>query len=199
MFTGIITGQGVIKDIQESDDVARWEIAAPKDFCALPIGASVACSGACLTVMDKTATTFAVQLTSETLDCTNFKKATVGATLNLEKAMRANDTLDGHILTGHIDGVVEIESLHPRGEQMELKITAPAHLSQFIAAKGSVALDGVSLTVNAVDGNSFTLMLIPHTLKVLGWHELKKGTCFNLEIDLLSRYVARHLERRRGL
>ena len=199
MFTGIIEEQGVVANITKGNDVWRLDIQAPRSFTELPLGASVACSGACLTIVEKTQNSFAVEITSETRACTNFRTLAKGAKLNLERAMSAQGRFDGHIVSGHIDGVATIEDITKNGDEMVLKLKlppAPTGLIKYIAAKGSVALDGVSLTVNRVAGDSFEIMLIPHTLKVLGWHGLEKGYCFNLEIDLLSRYVIGYLERR---
>ena len=200
MFTGIIEAQGTIKKLTKGNDVWQLLIEVPpnylEDYIQLPIGSSVACSGACLTIIKQEADSFVVEITTETQACTNLGKVKIGTKINLERAMSATSTFDGHIVTGHIDGQAEIETLTKQGQEMMLTLCAPSELSQYIAAKGSVALDGASLTVNRVDGDRFDIMLIPHTLEVLGWHALEKGYCFNLEIDLLSRYVARYLQRR---
>jgi riboflavin synthase len=196
MFTGIIETLGEIKKITKGDNVWRWQVSAPKEYSALAIGSSVACSGACLTIVEKDKDGFVVEITTETQTRTNFNKLKEGSKINLERAMSLGGSIDGHIITGHIDGLAEIVSIAKNGDETGLALKAPPGLMKYIAAKGSVALDGVSLTVNETKEHSFTLMLIPHTIEVLNWHGLEKGYCFNLEIDLLSRYAVNYLERK---
>lgn len=195
MFTGIIEARGVIKKITKSNSVWRLAINAPKPYSELPLGSSVSCSGACLTVIENNPNGFAVEITTETQKQTNFANLTEGAGLNLEQAMKAGGSFDGHILTGHIDGLAEITNLAKNGSESALTLKTTPALMKYIAPKGSVALDGVSLTVNRVEADTFHIMLIPHTIEVLSWQGLEKGYCFNLEIDLLSRYVVNYLER----
>jgi riboflavin synthase len=192
MFTGIVTALGEVRAIEKRGDT-HIAIAAPFDVSGLDIGASVACSGCCLTVVERDAKagTFSVTASAETLACTNIGAWRVGTAVNLERPLRIGDELGGHIVTGHIDGVAEVVSLTPEGESTRIEFAAPEALAKFIAPKGSIALDGVSLTVNAVNGKRFGVNIIPHTAKVTNFSELKPGSKVNLEADLMMRYVAR--------
>ncbi|MBU6473782.1 MAG: riboflavin synthase, partial [Alphaproteobacteria bacterium] len=169
-------------------------IATHYDVSTVEIGASIACSGVCLTVVDKGSAAdrwFAVTASGETLSKTTLGSWKVGDPVNLERAMRVGDELGGHIVTGHVDGVAELVRLAPEGESLRMTFAVPAALSRFIAAKGSVALDGISLTVNEVDGARFGINVIPHTQQVTTIGRLKAGMKVNLEVDLMARYVAR--------
>jgi riboflavin synthase len=193
MFTGIVTDVGQVRHIEKRGDT-HIVIATNYDVAAVEIGASISCSGVCMTVVDKGGTSdrwFAVTASAETLSKTNMGQWKTGDRVNLERPMRVGDELGGHIVTGHIDGVAEIVRIEPEGESTRMTFQAPASLARFIASKGSVALDGVSLTVNEVDGSRFGVNIIPHTTQATTFGKVKPGSKVNLEIDLLARYVAR--------
>jgi riboflavin synthase len=158
---------------------------------AIDIGASIACSGVCLTVVQRDANSFLVTASAETLGVTTAVNWAVGDQINLERALKLGDELGGHLVSGHVDGLAEIKSIETSGDSHIVWLQAPADLAKFIAAKGSIALDGVSLTVNAVDGCLFHLNIIPHTWSVTGWARSAVGQKMNMEIDMLARYVAR--------
>jgi riboflavin synthase len=193
MFTGLITDVGQIRHLEKRGDT-HVVIATHYDVADIAVGASIACSGICLTVVDKGGAKdrwFAVTASGETLSKTTVGQWKAGDPVNLERPMRIGDELGGHIVTGHIDGTVEVVSAKPEDESVRMLFQAPRELARFIAPKGSVALDGVSLTVNEVDGSRFGVNIIPHTLKVTTFGRLKPGAKVNLEVDLLARYVAR--------
>jgi len=193
MFTGIVTDVGQLKHIEKRGDT-HLVIATHYDVSQIDIGASIACSGPCMTVVDKgneKERWFAVTASAETLSKTTMGDWKVGDAINLERPMRVGDELGGHIVTGHIDGIAEIVSMKPEGESIRVVLQAPVALARFIAPKGSVALDGVSLTVNEVDGTRFGVNIIPHTSKVTTFGRQKPGAKVNLEVDLMARYVAR--------
>jgi len=190
MFTGIITDIGTVKAVSREGDT-RFDIATHYDMSGVDIGASIACSGACLTVIEKGDGWFAVQASAETLDKTTAGDWDRGTPLNLERALKLGDELGGHIVSGHVDGVCEVLSLEPVGDSLKIDFIAPDNLAKFIAAKGSVTLDGVSLTVNTVDGAVFSVNIIPHTQSETTLGQMQAGQRVNLEIDVLARYVAR--------
>jgi riboflavin synthase len=193
MFTGIVTDVGQLRHIEKRGDT-HLVIGTHYDVGAIEIGASINCSGACMTVVDKGSAKdrwFAVTASAETLSKTTMGHWKVGDPVNLERAMKVGDELGGHIVTGHVDGVAEVTSVKPEGESIRVMFQAPVAVSRFIASKGSVALDGVSLTVNEVDGSRFGVNIIPHTSKVTTFGKLKAGSEVNLEVDLMARYVAR--------
>jgi riboflavin synthase len=193
MFTGIVTDVGRVRHIERRGDT-HVVISTGYDPSTIEIGASIACSGACLTVVDKGTPKdrwFAVTLSGETLSKTTLAGWKVGDSVNLERPMRVGDEFGGHIVSGHVDGTAEVKQVAAEGESTRVTFEAPANLARFIASKGSVALDGVSLTVNEVDGVRFGVNIIPHTQKVTTFGKLKPGMKVNLEIDLLARYVAR--------
>jgi riboflavin synthase len=193
MFTGIITDVGQVRHVEKHGDT-HIVIATHYDVGAIDIGASIACSGICLTVVDKGGSQdrwFAVTASGETLSKTTIGDWKAGDTVNLERPLRLGDELGGHIVAGHVDGVTELAGMVPEGESMRMHFTAPVPFARFIASKGSVALDGVSLTVNEVEGPRFGVNIIPHTLKVTTLGRLKPGMTVNLEVDLMARYVAR--------
>ena len=193
MFTGIVTDVGHVRHIEKRGDT-HIVIATNYDVAQVEIGASISCSGVCMTVVDKGGTNdrwFAVTASGETLSKTTMGQWKTGDRVNLERPMRVGDELGGHIVIGHIDSVAEVMLVVPEGESTRMSFQAPAALSRFIASKGSVALDGVSLTVNEVDGLRFGVNIIPHTTKVTTFGKVKPGSKVNLEIDLLARYVAR--------
>jgi riboflavin synthase len=193
MFTGIITATGTVAEIDSSRGDTRFVIETPWDMERVALGASIACSGCCLTVVEKSGKSFAVDVSAETLSKTNLGSWRAGTEINLEPSMKVGDELGGHIVSGHVDGLATIESITPDGDSRRFKIRAPAGLKHFIASKGSVALDGISLTVNEVDDDVFGINVIPHTWQVTTLRHRQPGDRFNLEIDLLARYVARIL------
>lgn len=190
MFSGIIATVGRITHISANERGLRLTIAAPGlDLADVALGDSIAVNGVCLTVIERQGDHFSADVSRETLDCT------VGldtpAEVNLEKALRLADRLGGHLVTGHVDGVGEVLRFQPVGESHELVIRAPKALAKYIARKGSVTVDGVSLTVNRVEGMDFSINLIPHTIAVTTLKRLAAGSRVNLEIDLIARYVER--------
>ncbi|MGE5442474.1 MAG: riboflavin synthase [Bacteroidota bacterium] len=193
MFTGIITDLGRVRDVRNDGDT-RIEITSRFDDDSIPIGASIACSGVCLTVIDKGPGWFAVHASAATLSCTTLGEWRSGTPVNLERALRVGDELGGHIVAGHVDGVGRVMAIASEGASRRFVFEAPAQLARFIASKGSVAIDGISLTVNEVDGARFGVNIIPHTLSVTTLGEAGPGDRVNLEIDLLARYVARLIE-----
>ncbi|MEE4237574.1 MAG: riboflavin synthase [Anderseniella sp.] len=195
MFTGIITDIGTIDKVENRGDT-RFAISCGYDAGGIALGASIACSGCCLTVVSVEprsggGSTFSVDVSAESLSKTTLGGWQPGTRINLERALKAGDELGGHIVSGHVDGVAEIVSMHDEGGSRRFTFRAPAALARFIAPKGSVCLDGTSLTVNEVNGAEFGVNLIPHTLEVTTWGEAKPGDKVNLEIDMLARYVAR--------
>lgn len=195
MFTGIITDVGRVRSIDAVDGGQRLSIETRFDTVSIAIGASIACSGACLTVVDKGVRWFAADVSGETLACTTLGAWRVGTPVNLERSLTPSGELGGHIVLGHVDGVAEIVSIRRDGESRRLEIDAPAELSRFVAAKGSVAVDGVSLTVNHVDGDRFGVNIVPHTWDNTVYAGYREGSRVNLEIDVIARYAARLLER----
>jgi riboflavin synthase len=199
MFTGIVNDLGEIIDVEEqAEGLRRVNIACNYDPDTIDIGASIACSGICLTVVERGRTgnrsSFAVDAAAETLRMTTAGSWRRGSRLNLERSLRLGDELGGHLVSGHVDGVAELIARDDFVDMAGLSVRAPAELAKFIAAKGSVALDGVSLTVNKVEQDSFTVLIIPHTLKVTTLGALSIGAPLNLEVDLMARYAARLLE-----
>ena len=193
MFTGIVTDLGRVRHIEKRGDT-HVVIATNLDLGNVPMGASIACSGVCLTVVDKGTAKdnwFAVTASGETLSKTTLAGWKVNDPVNLERPMRVGDEFGGHIVSGHVDGIADVKLVVPEGESTRITFEAPVALAKFIAPKGSVALDGVSLTVNEVDGARFGVNIIPHTFKVTTFGKVKPGSKVNLEIDLLARYVAR--------
>ena len=199
MFTGIITDIGTIRTAEQRGDL-RLVIGCGYDMAGVDLGASIACSGCCLTVVDKGADWFAVDASAETVSKTAGGMWAEGRALNLERALKIGDELGGHIVTGHVDGVGTVTRIVPEGDSHRVTIHAPAAIAPFVAPKGSITVDGVSLTVNSVeddpDGSTrFGLNIIPHTWDVTAFRELKEGQPVNLETDVLARYLARMKER----
>jgi riboflavin synthase len=193
MFTGLITDVGRLRLRGPLQKGVRFDIESSFPMDEVAIGASIACSGACLTVVEKGEDWFAVDVSPETLDKTTLNSWQSGQRINLERSLRLGDELGGHIVSGHVDGVAEIVDCGPDGEATRFTIRPPAELVHFIASKGSVALDGVSLTVNEVSETDFGVCIIPHTLVCTTFGDLQPGDQVNLEIDMLARYVARQL------
>jgi riboflavin synthase len=200
MFTGIISDIGEIVSIVERETGVRLRIACGYDCETIDLGASIACSGICLTVVAKEESgggcAFDVDASPETLACTTMGGWTAGTRINLERALRAGDELGGHIVSGHVDGVATILERADEDDMARFTFRTPEALARFIAAKGSVALDGTSLTVNSVEGTQFTAMLIPHSLQVTNWGDKRVGDKVNLEVDLFARYLDRLAEYR---
>ena len=190
MFTGIISAIGRIDDIQKPGDW-RLKITTPWDCAKIDLGASIACSGVCLTVIERDADWFAVEVSAESLSRTTIGTWQAGTQINLERALRLGDELGGHIVSGHVDGLAIIDQITRSGDSHELKISVPDALSKFIAEKGSVSLDGISLTVNAIEGSRFGVNIIDHTWGHTTLGHATIGQHLNLEIDLLARYVSR--------
>lgn len=193
MFTGIVTDMGEVIALEQKGDL-RARIATAYDVAGIDIGASIACEGVCLTVVALGATPrnwFDVEISAETVSKTNIGGWRLGQRLNLERALKVGDELGGHIVSGHVDGVAEVMSCTPEGDSLRVTFRAPEPLAKFIAPKGSVALNGTSLTVNEVEGRDFGINFIPHTQKVTTWGSVKPGDMVNLEVDTMARYVAR--------
>ena len=193
MFTGIITDIGTIRSVTRAGDT-RFEIVTSYDLATVDLGASIACNGCCLTVIEKGKDWFAIQASAETLSKTTLGQWTQGTRINLERALKIGDELGGHIVSGHVDGLGEILSITPEGGSQRFSFRVPDALARFIAPKGSVAIDGTSLTVNEVEGNKFGVNIIPHTQAVTTWGAMVEGQRVNIEIDMLARYVARLTE-----
>ena len=195
MFTGIITDVGTVLAVERQGDL-RARIGTAYDIDGIDIGASIACSGVCLTVVAlgrDPQNWFDVQISAETVNLTNIGRQgwRVGTPLNLERALKVGDELGGHIVSGHVDGVADLIEMRDEGDSTRMLFRAPETLARFIAPKGSVALNGTSLTVNEVDGVTFGINVIPHTKTVTTWGNVAVGDGINLEIDTMARYVAR--------
>jgi riboflavin synthase len=199
MFTGIISDLGEIVDVEEkAEGLRRVTVACSYDPDTIDIGASIACSGICLTVVGRgrsgNRSNFSVDAAAETLRMTTAANWRRGTRLNLERSLRMGDELGGHLVSAHVDGIAELISRDDFVDMAGLSFRAPAALARFIAPKGSVALDGVSLTVNEVNGETFSVLIIPHTLKVTTFGALEVGARVNIEVDQMARYAARLLE-----
>ena len=192
MFTGIITDIGKIRSVEQRGDM-RAVIETTYDMRSVDLGASIACDGCCLTVVAKTEDSFSVDISAESISKTNLSKHAwaPGRRVNLERALKVGDELGGHIVSGHVDGVAVIADMFDEGDSTRVVLKAPDALAKFIAPKGSVALNGTSLTVNDVNGSEFGINFIPHTKSVTTWGDANVGDHINLEIDTLARYVAR--------
>ena len=193
MFTGIITDIGTVLALHRQGDL-RARIGTSYDVDGIDIGASIACDGVCLTVVDlgrSPQNWFEVQISGETLSCTTLGGWVAGRRVNLERALRVGDELGGHIVSGHVDGLAQVIGIRPEGDSLRVTFRAPQALAGFIAQKGSVALNGTSLTVNEVDGTDFGINFIPHTRQATTWGDVAEGDAVNLEVDTMARYVAR--------
>ena len=201
MFTGIVTDIGEVTAVNPaSEGLHRLKIACGYDRASIADGASIACSGVCLTVVGKGdeggRTWFAVDAAAETLRLTTVGRWRQGTRVNLERALKHSDELGGHMISGHVDGLAEVLSREDGSDSARLVLRAPSTLSRFIATKGSATLDGVSLTVNTVEGDTFSVLIIPHTLKVTTLGTSRAGDTVNLEVDMLARYASRLAEAR---
>ena len=194
MFTGIVTDIGRVREVRETDRDRRYEIETAWNTDGIDLGASISHAGCCLTVTEKGADWFAVEVSNETLSKTTLGAWKTGDGVNLERAAKLGDEMGGHVVSGHVDGLGRVISITPEGGSHRIEIEAPAPLHRYIAAKGSITVDGVSLTVNAVAGQVFSLNIIPHTWDVTTLGRLKVGDPVNLEIDMLARYLARWQE-----
>ncbi len=199
MFTGIVTDLGEVRSVHpRADNLHRITISCRYPRTEIAIGASIACNGVCLTVVEAGEeggrTWFAVDAAAETLALTTVGRWKHGQRVNLERALKMGDELGGHLVSGHIDGLAKVMAREDLTDMARFSLRAPQALSRFIAPKGSVALDGVSLTVNTVEGDSFSVLIIPHTLQVTTFGTLRQGDEVNLEIDTMARYAARLME-----
>ena len=194
MFTGIIAAVGTVAELEPVGQAMRLRInAGGLDLSDVALGDSIAVAGPCLTVVAFDANSFEVDVSDETLNCTSLGQLRAGDSVNLEKALRLDSRLGGHLVSGHIDGIGTLRALEARGEYLGLAIAAPRELARYLAFKGSVCLDGVSLTVNTVDDDSFEVLTIPHTLERTTLGHLTVGKVVNIEVDLIARYIERLL------
>jgi riboflavin synthase len=196
MFTGIVTDIGEVRAARQGNGLLTLTVATAYDTARIPLGASIGCSGVCLTAVALEPGLFTVEVSEETLACSTLGGWRAGTRINLEQSMKLGDEMGGHLVLGHADGVVRVVERRPDGESMRFTFEAPAELAQFIAPKGSVAIDGVSLTVNDVENARFGVNIIPHTLGHTTFGDAGPGTRMNLEIDLIARYVGRLLDAR---
>jgi len=194
MFTGIVTDLGRVIEVTGKGDVTL-RVRTAYDMSGVGIGASIANNGICLTVIETGPDWFAVQASAETIDKTTLGHWTAGSPVNLERALKMGDEMGGHIVSGHVDGVARVTNIRPENDSLRYTFETPEHLSRFVASKGSVAIDGVSLTVNEVEGRTFGVNIIPHTQAVTTFGSYQPGSLVNMEIDMLARYVARLLEK----
>ncbi|MBA4011791.1 MAG: riboflavin synthase [Phenylobacterium sp.] len=194
MFTGIVTDVGRLRAVRETNRDLRFEVETSFDLATIDMGASISHAGCCLTIVEKGDNWFAVEISGETISLTTLGTWKEGDPINLERAARVGDELGGHIVSGHVDGVGEVTSVESEGGSHRVKIRVPRPLHRFIAPKGSITVDGVSLTVNEVEDDVFGVNLIPHTWDVTTLGRLKPGVKVNLEIDMLARYLARWRE-----
>ena len=193
MFTGIVTAIGAVMSIERQGDW-RVGIAAPWACDKIDLGASICCSGVCLTVTDRSSDAFEVDVSEETLSRTTLQTWQEGTAVNLERSLKMGDEMGGHIVSGHVDGVAVIENITAVSDSYRLEISLPPLLAGFVAEKGSIALNGVSLTVNSVSENMFCVNIIEHTWKNTNLGDSALGSCLNLEIDMLARYVSRLMQ-----
>lgn len=194
MFTGLITDLGEVVSVKASDGGSRFDIKTGYDTASIDTGASIACNGCCLTALDMTSDTFSVDVSHESLSRTTLGQWQVGRRINLERSLKLGDEMGGHLVSGHVDCVAEVMSREQDGDSVRFSFHVPSGFARFIAEKGSVAVDGVSLTVNEVGDESFGVNIIPHTCAVTTFGGLRAGDTVNIEIDMLARYVARLLK-----
>jgi riboflavin synthase len=202
LFTGIVSDIGVLASVKPSRGLERLRISCRYPARGIAIGASILCDGICMTVVAKgggsKASWFEVEAGAETRKLTTVSQWKVGKRMNLERALKLGDELGGHMVTGHVDGIARVVSRENLGDMARIRLRAPKALSRFVAAKGSITLDGISLTVNEVAGEEFGVFIIPHTLAVTSWKAIKPGAEVNLEVDLMARYAARLAEKSPG-
>ena len=192
MFTGIIQAKGRVKDVTHSDKGAVFVFDTDSlDMSSVSIGDSIAVNGVCLTVIDFCDSNFSVDVSQETLDCSIFDKLQKGQNVNLEKSLRLNQGIDGHLVNGHVDGIGKIDSIYAEGESTRINIIIGKNLEKYVAKKGSICINGVSLTVNSIENNIVGVNIVPHTCAVTTFGELEVGARVNIEIDI----IARHLEK----
>jgi riboflavin synthase len=192
MFTGIIQAKGRVKDITHPDKGAVFVFNADSlDMSSISIGDSIAVNGVCLTVVDLCDNDFSADVSQETLDCTIFDKMQKGQNVNLEKSLRLNQGIDGHLVSGHVDGIGKVDSIYTEGESTRINIIIGQNLEKYVAKKGSICINGVSLTVNSIENNIIGVNIVPHTFAVTTFDELEVGARVNIEIDI----IARHLEK----
>ena len=196
MFTGIITDIGHIKDIEHRGDL-RVKISCSYVMDQIPLGASICCSGSCLTVVSKAKNWFCVDVSKATLDATVLGEWEKGASINLEQSLKIGEELGGHLVTGHVDGVAELVAINKVGDSRKLQFKVPASVEKFIAEKGCVTLNSVSLTINEVNNNIFAINIIPHTWDFTTFKNLVVGSKVNVEVDIIARYVARLIQTKR--
>ncbi len=194
MFTGIITDLGTMAEVTQGEAAKRFRITTAYDLGTVAMGASIACNGCCLTVVEKGRDWFSADASVETLAKTTLGNWAAGDRVNLERPLKIGDELGGHMVLGHVDAVAVVKAIRDEAGSKRYTITPPADLAKFVAAKGSVCLDGVSLTVNEVDAATFGVNIIPHTQKVTTFGGLSVGSMLNMEIDSLARYVARLIQ-----
>ena len=190
MFTGLVTDIGKVKELVKQGDL-KVVITTSYDTNFISMGASICCSGVCLTVVDKGECWFAVEVSKETTDSTTVGSWKVGTAVNLERSLQLKDELGGHIVSGHVDGTAELMALEKEGDSHRLSLLVEPKLAKFIAPKGSITLEGVSLTVNSVEGNGFEVNIIPHTWENTSFKFLTTGNYLNIEVDVIARYVER--------
>ncbi len=195
MFTGIVTDLGSVKAVDKKGDWT-FRIGTKLDMSKISIGDSVCCSGVCLTAVRKDENGFYVQVSPETMDKTAIATWNVGTPINLESALKMGDPLGGHLVFGHVDGLAEVVSITESGDSLHVVVRVPQNLKQYMAPKGSITLDGISLTVNDVENDLIHLMIIPHTQAVTSWGNLEVAQKLHVEIDMLARYVGRILDMR---
>ncbi|MCK5385188.1 MAG: riboflavin synthase [Alphaproteobacteria bacterium] len=198
MFTGLVQGIGTIRSINGSEESKRIEVEVSDRFTSVQIGASICCSGCCLSVVEKSKNSLFFDVSKETLNKTTIGSWEVTTRINLEPSLCFGDELGGHLLSGHVDTIAELLSIEKEGESHRLTIAIPEGYAHYIAPKGSIALDGISLTINEVEPTHFGINIIPHTWQVTTIGDLKPGDHFNLEVDLLARYVARMMDFKGG-
>jgi len=192
MFTGLIQAKGRVKDVTHSDKGAVFVFDSDSlDMSSVSIGDSIAVNGVCLTVIDFCDSNFSADVSQETLDCSIFDKLQKGQNVNLEKSLRLNQGIDGHLVNGHVDGIGKIDSIYAEGESTRINIIIGQNLEKYVAKKGSICINGVSLTVNSIENNIVGVNIVPHTCAVTTFGELEVGARVNIEIDI----IARHLEK----
>ena len=190
MFTGIIQATGIIKNINSHDKGSVITFQSSEfDFSQIKIGDSIAVNGVCLTVISFDKDFFVADLSQETLNCTSYQDAFEGKIVNMESSLKLNQGIDGHLVSGHVDGIAKINDKYQEGESLRFQIEAPAELRKYIAKKGSVTLDGISLTVNNINEKEFNVNIVPHTLENTNLSSLKIGDKLNIEVDMIARYV----------